>query len=103
MASIRSRARECRATDDEGPDTWRYSRKSSICGLEDAVTEKCVHFVFLSAICVGGIGRDGSNTQGTLNIVDYIGRVVDITNTRSRGSTDVVNVGGGGSRVSIGL
>jgi hypothetical protein len=62
MASISSRARECRATDDEWPDTWEDSRKSSICGLEDTMTEKVVHFVFLSAICVGGIGRDGSNT-----------------------------------------
>lgn len=68
------------------------------------MTPQVVHFIFQCAVCVGGIRRNCASTQGSLDIVDNIGRVVDITNTRGRGGAEVGRSSGGGSgRISTGV
>jgi hypothetical protein len=62
------------------------------------VTPEIVNIIFECAICVRSIGRDSGHSQGTLDIVDRVRGVIDITYILGRGGAEIR--GGRGDRNS---
>lgn len=82
-------AGEGRATDDERPFARNSSKESLVGRVEDLVAKQIVDIIFDGAIVVSSIGGYGMHGQITLDIVDDIRRMVDISDTWRWDSTEV--------------
>lgn len=77
------------AADDEGAFGGVDGEEALVGVLEDLVAEEVVHVVFLDAGVVGCVWGDGVDGQVALNVVDYVRWVIDISDTRCRGCSEV--------------
>ena len=96
MAAEHAGAGEGGAPDDEGPFAGEDVQEGIVCRVEDLVAEEVMHVVVLGAVGVGGVGGHGVHGELALNVVDDVGRVVDVADSGGWGGPKIAGGCAGG-------
>lgn len=70
---------ERRSADDERTLAWSCGQKTGVCSLENLMAKQVVHVVLLDTVVVGGVWRNGMHGEISLDMVDGVRWMVDVT------------------------
>ena len=82
VARHRARARERRAPDHERSLVWHCGRQRRVCRLQDLMPVQVVDVVLEDPVDVRRVRGDCVHGQIALDVVDHVGRVVDVPDPR---------------------